>query len=292
MSKYLEIIKINISFLVIVTCYIGYYLGLRYEGYNMVELDNWITFFYLVLGSFISASGASILNQYIEIEYDSKMDRTKNRPLPKNTIDKNYALFVGCFFSLVGPIILLFKINFITALISFLTVFIYVCIYTPLKRYSSLNTIVGAIPGALPPLGGWVAATNQIHIEGLMLFGILFCWQIPHFLSLAIIYKDDYSKGGFKMLPSITDNTNIITFQILFFTMALLYTSLGVFFLSMTSFVYVVGAIILGMIFLFYSSYILFDYSSKSIKRIFIFSIIYLPLLLLLILIDSFFLHV
>ncbi len=125
-----------------------------------------------------------------------------------------------------------------------------------------------------------------------MLFGILFCWQIPHFLSLAIIYKDDYSKGGFKMLPSITDNTNMITFQILFFTMALLYTSVGVFFLSMTSFVYVVGAIILGMIFLFYSSYILFDYSSKSIKRIFIFSIIYLPLLLLLILIDSFFLHV
>ena len=292
MSKYLEIIKINISFLVIVTCYIGYYLGLRYEGYNMVELDNWIIFFYLVLGSFVSASGASILNQYIEIEYDSKMDRTKNRPLPSKTIDKNYALFFGCLFWVAGPSILLFIINFITALISFLTVFIYVCIYTPLKRYSSLNTIVGAIPGALPPLGGWVAATNEIHIEGLMLFGILFCWQIPHFLSLAIIYKDDYSKGGFKMLPSITDNTNMITFQILFFTMALLYTSVGVFFLSMTSFVYVVGAIILGMIFLFYSSYILFDYSSKSIKRIFVFSIIYLPLLLLLILIDSFFLHV
>ena len=287
MNKYLEIIKFNISILVIVTCYIGYYLGLRFNGFNMTEPESWIVFIYLVIGSLISSSGASILNQFIEIEYDSKMERTKNRPLPKKEINPLTALCAGCFFSFFGPLILLVKVNFLTALISFLTIFIYVCVYTPLKRYSSINTIVGAIPGALPPLGGWVAATNQIHIEGLMLFGILFCWQIPHFLSLAIIYKDDYKRGGFKMLPSITDNTNLITFQILFFTMALLYTSIGVFILSMTSFVYFIGAIILGLIFLFYSSYILFDYSSKSIKRIFIFSIIYLPLLLILILIDS-----
>jgi len=291
MKKYLEIIKINISILVIVTCYIGYYLGLRYKGFSMIEIDNWIIFFYLILGTLISSSGASILNQCLEVEYDKKMDRTKNRPLPKNEINIRSAYIVGCLFSLFGPFILMLKINILSAVISFLTIFIYVCIYTPLKRYSSLNTIVGAIPGALPPLGGWVAATNQIHIEGLMLFGVLFCWQIPHFLSLAIIYKDDYKKGGFKMLPSITDNTNLITFQILFFTMALLYTSIGVFVLSMTSFVYVVGAVILGLVFLFYSSYILFDYSSKSIKRVFVFSIIYLPCLLILILIDSFFIN-
>ena len=115
------------------------------------------------------------------------------------------------------------------------------------------------------------------------------CWQIPHFLSLAIIYKEDYKRGGFKMLPSITDDENAITFQILFFTMALIYTSVGIYFVNIVSYIYVIGAIILGLIFLFYSSVILFEYSSKTIKRIFIFSIIYLPILLLMIILDSMF---
>ena len=289
MSKYLELIKINISVLVSTTCYIGYYLGLQYNGQNMTEYDSWVTFFYLLIGTIISSSGAATLNQCFEVEYDSKMERTKNRPLPKNEIPLTKAIIFGLLCSLVGPTVIWLKINMLCSVISFSTIFIYVFIYTPLKRYSTLNTIVGAIPGALPPLGGWVAATNKINIEGLMLFGILFTWQIPHFLSLAVIYKDDYLKGGFKMLPSITTNNNVVSFQILFFTMALIYTSVGIFILKLTSFVYVFGVVLLGLIFLFYSSYILFDYSSKNIKRIFIFSIIYLPALLLLIIIDSFF---
>ncbi len=287
MNKYFELIKVNISILVIVTCYIGYYLGLRFEGLKMVEYQSWVTFFYLILGTFISSSGSSILNQYIEVEYDKKMNRTKNRPLPTNQINLNLALYIGLLCSFIGPLILWIKINILTSLICLFTILIYVCIYTPLKRISSINTLVGAIPGALPPLGGWVAATNEINIQGLMLFGVLFCWKIPHFLALAIIYKDDYSRGGFKMLPSITQDTNKISFQILFFTMALIYTSLGIYFLNLTSFIYAVGAVILGLIFLFYSSFILFDYSDINIKRVFIFSIIYLPLLLLLIMIDS-----
>jgi len=289
MSKYLELIKINISILVSTTCYIGYYLGLQYNGQNMTEYDSWVTFFYLLIGTIISSSGAATLNQCFEVKYDSKMERTKNRPLPKNEITLTKAIIFGLLCSLAGPTIIWLKINILCSVISFLTIFIYIFIYTPLKRYSTLNTIVGAIPGALPPLGGWVAATNKINIEGLMLFGILFTWQIPHFLSLAVIYKDDYLKGGFKMLPSIATNNNVVSFQILFFTMALIYTSVGIFILKLTSFVYVFGAVLLGLIFLFYSSYILFDYSSKNIKRIFIFSIIYLPALLLLIIIDSFF---
>ena len=174
-------------------------------------------------------------------------------------------------------------------MISFLTIITYLLVYTPLKRITSLNTIVGSIPGALPPVGGWVAATGSIELKAIMLFGILFCWQIPHFLSLAIIYKDDYKRGGFKMLPSISNDTNAITFQILFFTMALVYTSIGIYFVNIVSYIYVIGAIILGLIFLFYSSAILFEYSSKRIKRIFIFSIIYLPVLLIMIILDSIF---
>ena len=288
MKIFFELIKVNISILVIVTCYIGYYLGLRSQGYLMIENESWMIFLYLIVGVFFSSSGASIFNQYFERDYDIKMNRTKNRPIPKNKINPSTALFLGFVFSVIGILVLFFLVNSLTAFISFSTIFVYVAVYTPMKRLTSLNTIIGSIPGALPTLGGWTAATGEININALMLFGILFCWQIPHFLSLAIIYKDDYEKGGFKMLPSVA-NKNAVSFQILFFTMALLYTSIGIYFLNLTSFVYVVGAIVLGLFFLFYSSYILFDYSDKSIRRIFIFSIFYLPCLLLLILIDSFF---
>ena len=288
MKPYLQLIKMNITILVVITSYLGYYLGLRYENLMMIEFKSWIVFLYLIIGTFISSSGACILNQYFEVEYDKKMERTKFRPLPTKEIDLNIALILGVLLSFLGPFIL-FQINFLTSLISFLTIFIYIVIYTPLKRFSSFNTIVGAIPGALPPLGGWVAATNQINLEGMLLFGILFCWQIPHFLSLAIIYKRDYDRGGFKMLPVIAKNSNTVNFQIIFFTMALIYSSIGIYILNLTSFIYVFGAVVLGLIFLVYSSMIIFDHSSKAIKNIFIFSIIYLPSLLVLILIDSFF---
>lgn len=288
-KKILELIKFNISLLVLVECYIGFYLGLRFDGFLMVERNSWLIFFYLMVGTFLSSSGASILNQYMEKDYDKKMDRTKHRPLPSNLISPLYALLIGLFLSILGLMILSFKINFLTGFISFLTIFTYLCIYTPSKRITSLNTIIGSFPGALPPVGGWAAATGRVDVQAIMVFGILFCWQIPHFLSLAIIYKEDYKKGGFKMLPSVTNNQNEITFQIIFFTMALIYTSVGIYILNLTSYVYVVGAIILGLVFLFYSSSILFDYSPKSIKRIFLFSIIYLPILLLMILFDTIF---
>jgi len=283
----LDLCKFNITLLVIVTCYIGFYLGLRSQGLYMIEYSSWYSFIFLLFGVLFTSSGASALNQFIERDYDSMMDRTKNRPIPLKLIEPNVALIIGVLFSILGLLILYIFINTLTAVISLLTIVSYLFIYTPLKRITSLNTIVGSVPGALPPLGGWAAATNEVDIRALMLFGILFCWQIPHFLSLAIIYKDDYKKGGFKMLPSITENVSEISFQIIFFTMALLYTSIGIFYLNVTSYVYVVGAILLGLIFLFYSSSILFNYSHEKIKRIFIFSIIYLPLLLLLIIIDT-----
>ena len=288
-SKYKDLIKFNISVLVLVTSYIGYYLGLRSQDLFMIEYESWYTLFLLLIGTFLSSSGAGVMNQYMERNYDSKMERTKTRPIPNNDISSRNALIIGLFLCFVGPFFLYCFINFLTSLISFLTIFIYLFIYTPSKRYTSLNTIIGSIPGALPPVGGWAAATGNISSESLMLFSVLFCWQIPHFLSLAIIYKDDYSRGGFKMLPSITKNVNYVTFQILFFTMALLYTSIGIYSMDITSYVYAIGALVLGIIFLFYSSSILFDYSSKKIRKIFIFSIIYLPILLIMILIDSYF---
>ena len=288
-NKYKDLIKFNISILVMVTSYIGYYLGLRSRDLFMIEYESWYTLFLLLIGTFLSSSGAGVMNQYMERNYDSKMERTKTRPIPNNDISSRNALFIGLFLCFVGPFFLYYFINFLTCLISFSTIFIYLFIYTPSKRYTSLNTIIGSIPGALPPVGGWAAATGNISSESLMLFSVLFCWQIPHFLSLAIIYKDDYSRGGFKMLPSITKNVNYVTFQILFFTMALLYTSIGIYSMGIASYVYAIGALVLGIIFLFYSSSILFDYSPRKIRKIFIFSIIYLPILLIMILIDSYY---
>ena len=288
-NKYKDLIKFNISILVMVTSYIGYYLGLRSRDLFMIEYESWYTLFLLLIGTFLSSSGAGVMNQYMERNYDSKMERTKTRPIPNNDISSRNALFIGLFLCFVGPFFFYYFINFFTCLISFSTIFIYLFIYTPSKRYTSLNTIIGSIPGALPPVGGWAAATGNISSESLMLFSVLFCWQIPHFLSLAIIYKDDYSRGGFKMLPSITKNVNYVTFQILFFTMALLYTSIGIYSMGITSYVYAIGALVLGIIFLFYSSSILFDYSPRKIRKIFIFSIIYLPILLIMILIDSYY---
>jgi len=289
-KDFLTLIKIRITLFVIITSYLGYYLGLRYSEFKMVELDNIIIFFHLVIGVFLTSSASAILNQYLEIDLDAKMLRTQSRPLPSKRINKNIALFLGLFFSVFGVLYLYVLVNPLTSFISFLTIFSYVCIYTPSKTKSKWNTIIGSFPGALPPVGGWTAATGELHLPALILFSILFCWQIPHFFSLAIIYKDDYKKADFKMLPSISENLDSTLFQIVFFIMALIASSVGIYFLHLTSFVYMLGAVLLGTIFLIYSANILFEQSNHKIKKLFIFSIIYLPLLMLLIIFDTLFL--
>jgi len=289
-KDFLTLIKIRITLFVIITSYLGYYLGLRYSEFKMVELNNIIIFFHLVIGVFLTSSASGTLNQYIEIDLDAKMLRTQSRPLPDKRISKRVALFLGLFLSVFGIMYLYFLVNPLTSFISFLTIFSYVCIYTPSKTKSKWNTIIGSFPGALPPVGGWTAATGELHLPALILFSILFCWQIPHFFSLAIIYKDDYKNAGFKMLPSISENLDSTLFQIVFFVMALITSSVGIYFLHLTSFVYMLGAVLLGTIFLIYSSNILFEQSNKKIKKLFIFSIIYLPLLMLLIIFDTIFL--
>jgi len=290
-KKYISLAKPRITFLVVVTTYLGYYLGLRYTGLMMIEFASIVTFFHLVLGVVLTSSGSAILNQYIERDLDAKMDRTKFRPLPSNEINPNSALFLGVFLCLIGIFYLFIFINTITSVISLLTIISYLFIYTPLKTRTSWNTIIGSFPGALPPVGGWVAATGGIDsAEPIILFLILFCWQIPHFLSLAIIYKDDYSKAGYKMLPSISENLDSTMFQIVFFTVALIVSSICIYLLQLTSYVYMIGAMILGLVFLFYSSSILFEQSNAKIKKLFIFSIIYFPLLIFLILFDTLFL--
>ena len=286
LSTYIELTKPRITLLVLVTAYLGYYLGLRSQGDHMVSVESWLILFYLILGTWATSEGAAVLNQVIERRHDAKMARTKNRPLVIGKISPMNALVFGMVLSLGGYVFLYYLINPLTAWISAATVFLYILIYTPSKRITTWNTIIGSIPGALPPVGGWVAATGSLAPPAWILFGILFCWQMPHFLAIAIIYAADYEKGGFKMLPSIYPESKRTSYVILFFTVALLITSLGLYILKVAGIVYAVGAALLGVAFFMVALKVIMESNKKNARRLMLASIIYLPLLLIIILIE------
>ena len=278
--------KPRITMLVLVTAYLGYYLGLRSLGNHMATVDSWLILFYLILGTWATSAGAAVLNQVIERRHDAKMTRTKNRPIVIGKIGPMNALIFGAFLSFGGCVLLYYLINPLTAWISVATILLYILIYTPSKRITTWNTIIGSIPGALPPVGGWVAATGSLAPPAWILFGILFCWQMPHFLAIAIIYAADYEKGGFKMLPTIYPESKRTSYVILFFTVALLITSLGLYILKVGGIVYAVGAALLGVAFFMVALKVIIESNKKNARRLMLASIIYLPLLLIIILIE------
>ena len=286
LSTYIELTKPRITLLVLVTAYLGYYLGLRSQGDHMVSVESWLILFYLILGTWATSAGAAVLNQVIERRHDAKMARTKNRPLVIGKISPMNALVFGMVLSLGGYVFLYYLINPLTAWISAATVFLYILIYTPSKRITTWNTIIGSIPGALPPVGGWVAATGSLAPPAWILFGILFCWQMPHFLAIAIIYAADYEKGGFKMLPSIYPESKRTSYVILFFTVALLITSLGLYILKVGGILYAIGAALLGVAFFMVALKVIMESNKKNARRLMLASVIYLPLLLIIILIE------
>ena len=285
-SAYFEMTKPRITMLVLVTAYLGYYLGLRSQGSHMATVDSWLILFYLILGTWATSAGAAVLNQVIERRHDAKMTRTKNRPIVIGKIGPMNALIFGAFLSFGGCVLLYYLINPLTAWISVATILLYILIYTPSKRITTWNTIIGSIPGALPPVGGWVAATGSLAPPAWILFGILFCWQMPHFLAIAIIYAADYEKGGFKMLPTIYPESKRTSYVILFFTIALLITSLGLYILKVAGIFYAVGAALLGVAFLMVALKVIMESNKKNARRLMLASIIYLPLLLIIILIE------
>ena len=286
--QYIALTKPRIILLVLVTAYLGYYLGLRSQNYHMNNFDSWIMLFYLLIGTWATSACAAVLNQVIEVSQDSEMKRTQNRPLVKGKIEIFPAIIFGLFLGVGGFLFLLIFVNELTAFLSLLTVFLYVFIYTPSKRITTWNTIIGSIPGALPPVGGWVAATGSFSAPAWILFGILFCWQMPHFLAIAIIYSTDYEKGGFKMLPTIYPESRRTSYVIMFFTIALLITSLGLYIIKIAGIFYAISAAILGTAFFIIALQVIFNSSKKNARRLMFASIIYLPLLLIIILIERF----
>jgi len=277
----IELTKIRIGFLVLTTTIIGFYLGSEGNFSSSLLL-------YTIIGTLCSSTGGSIINNVIEVESDKRMDRTKNRVLPKKKISVQFALFLGLLFIALGLSILYLKVNMLTTILSALTIILYLFVYTPLKRVSWINTSIGAIPGAIPPLGGWTAATNSLDLGGVALFLILFFWQHPHFYAIAFMYKDDYENAGLKMLSGLDNGVKKIALHIFLHALILIPISTLPFFFEVSGRIYFVGAYLLSNIYMLCCLPFILEQSRENASLIFKTSIYYFPLLFFLILADSF----
>ncbi len=280
MSAYLELTKPRILSLVLVTTALGFYLG--GQGIHSVS-----RFLFLLLGAGLVCAGSSALNHYLEREFDSKMFRTRNRPIPTGMISPQNALNFGVILILMGLVILYVKVNMLTAFLSLLTTFLYIMVYTPMKRVSWLNTTIGAIPGAIPPLGGWAAATGHLSFEAGMLFLILFVWQHPHFYAIAWMCREDYERGGFKMLPVVDRDGKSTLRQILIYSLALIPVSLIPTWLGISGKIYFLGALAAGIYVLRMSYEFIRSQTMLTAKNLLRATVIYLPILLILIIVDG-----
>ncbi len=280
MSVFTELVKARLTLLVLLTTLVGFYLGASSPvDYGRMLNTLW--------GTALVAAGAAALNQLLEREHDARMRRTEDRPLPSGRISPNAVLLLGATLSLVGLTWLLLAVNAITALLGVITLASYLFLYTPLKRVTVLNTAVGAIPGALPPLMGWTAATGGVSAEGWALFAILFFWQMPHFMAIAWLYREDYSRAGFRMLSGVDPEGRRTAASAVRNTLALLVISLFPYLLHISGAAYLGGAVVLGLLFLGFAIVFARSLTERSARRLFLASILYLPLLLGLLVADK-----
>lgn len=240
-----------------------------------------------VLGTGLLGAGASALNQYLEREADGHMRRTSRRPLPAGYLAARRALLFGVSLSVGGSVYLLLRLNALTALLGFFTLISYLFIYTPLKKRTRLCTLFGAFPGAAPILIGWAAARNSLSIEAWALYAILFLWQFPHFYAIGCLYREDYARAGMLMLPAVDEDDGKTTFRlILISTQLLIIASLLLRFVARTGNLYLFSAVVLGLSFYYIAYQATLSRSKLAAKRLLHASVIYLPLLYLLMLLD------
>ena len=276
---YIELAKLRLSFLVLVTTAIGFF----WAGHPPYDLA---LFFTTILGTTLSASGANALNQWAERDLDALMRRTQNRPLPTGRLSPAQVLAFGILTTSTGFALLYFAVNLLTAGLAALTVLSYVLLYTPLKRHSYLCTLVGAVPGAIPPVMGATAVSGIVGTEAMILFAILFFWQLPHFYAIAWMYKDDYEAGGYPMLAvgdhdgQRTTSHSVATWALL--TLATFIPSL----FALAGTFYLVTAVVLNVAFLIMILTFARAKTYAAARRTFLFSVIYLPLLLCALVMD------
>ena len=278
-GAFFELTKPRITFLILVSTALGFYLGSQGK-------INSNQFAFTMVGTFLLAGGAGAINHFVEKDLDKLMDRTQSRPIPAGIISGKNALFFGVSITIIGFIILAALVNHLTAILGLITVLLYIFIYTPLKKITWLNTTIGAIPGAMPALGGWAASANALDPNAWILFSILFLWQHPHFYAIALMCKEDYKKAGFQMLPVIEKESNRTNRQILWHAFLLIPVSLFFVVTGILGEIYFWGASALGFGYLISGIPLLKETTVDNAKLLLKTSVIYLPGLLIVIFID------
>ena len=278
LAAYLELTKPRITFLIVLTSAAGFCLASRSVDY--VALLSAMT------GIALLSSGLATLNQYMERDLDGLMRRTAERPLPSGRLAPREALWFGVGLTVIAEVYLALMVNPLTALLGLTVIAGYLFGYTPLKTRTSLSTMVGAFPGAVPPLIGWAAARGNLSVEAWVLFAILFLWQFPHFLAIAWMYREDYGRAGILMLPVVEPEGRVTGQQIVVYTLMLLPVSLLPTALGISGKVYFCGAIVLGLLFLYSSVRAAFSKSRQQARRLLLASVLYLPLLFILMVLN------
>ena len=278
-AAYVELTKPRITFLIVLTSAAGFALASSGPV-------NYSALLSAMFGIALLSSGIATLNQYIERDLDSLMRRTADRPLPSGKLHPNEALVFGWTLTIVAEVYLAIMVNPLSALLGLTVIAGYLFAYTPLKTRTTLSTMVGAFPGAVPPLIGWAAARGEIGLEAWVLFAILFLWQFPHFLAIAWMYREDYGRAGILMLPVVEPEGRVTAQQIVVYTVLLLPVSLLPAVLGTSGKIYLVGAIVLGLLFLYSSARAAMSKSRQEAKRLLMASVIYLPLLFILMVVN------
>ncbi|WFB37018.1 heme o synthase [Kiritimatiellota bacterium B12222] len=283
LRPYLNLCKLGIVRMVGVTAAFSYIIAApEVKGYGMMLLDLMAA----LLGIMGAAAGSAVLNNVIEKDLDGRMERTRHRELPTGKVLPEHALGFGLVLCLGSVAWLVLTVNLLTAFLVLSTAFLYVVVYTPLKTRTWLNTSIGAIPGAMPTLCGWAAAMNSLDFGAWVMFAILFAWQHPHFYAIAWIYRDDYEKAGYKMLSVVDKNGARLFMQVFLFSLFLLAVSLLPTLMDMSGWVYFSGALLLGLYVMLCSIQFIAHHTRKDARRLLFSTIIYLPALLVVILMD------
>jgi protoheme IX farnesyltransferase len=271
-ADFLALTKPRLNLLVIATAAAGYYLGAPGERFE------YLTLLHTLMGTALVAGGSAAFNQLVERRVDALMERTRRRPLAADRLSVTHAFWFATLLSAVGLAWLGLGTNWLASGVAFVTLVTYVLLYTPLKLRTSFATVIGAIPGALPPMIGWAAATNMITREAWLLFAIVFFWQMPHFLAIAWLFRDDYERAGFPLLPVIEPDGRSTGYQVATYASALVPVSLAPSMIGLTGPAYFVVALILGLTFLCFSLRFAVTRTRHDAKALFFASIAYLPL--------------
>ncbi len=279
-EAYYELTKPNITFMILISTALGYFIG----GNGISDYQHFIL---TLLGSCMISSGAGALNHFAESESDKVMYRTSLRPIPAGIISSKNAMIFGVALVLIGSGLLYSFINPLTCVLALITAMMYLFIYTPLKKLTWLNTSIGAIPGSLPPIGGWVAATESLDPEAWILFAILFLWQHPHFYAIALMFKDDYKKAGLKMLPVEEPDGARTNRQIIWHALLLIPVSVMPVYINLLGMIYFWAALFLGIGYLFSGFILAKQYSVNNARLVLKVSVFYLPILFLTIMVDK-----